>query len=120
MFSWECWHSQITIDVNILNFYEILSLIKIHRIDLVIIGPEEPLVRLADFLSKEKLKFWPSKHAAKLEGSKAFMKKICSANRIPTAKFKICTKKTHVINFLKNCNLPIVVKADGLALAKVL
>ena len=62
--------------------------------------------------------FGPNKFASKLEGSKAFMKKICAQNNIPTAKFKICVNKVQVNRFLKNCTLPIVVKADGLAAGK--
>ena len=88
-----------------------------YRIDLVIVGPEEPLVNgLVDFLKKRGIKvFGPSKYAAKLEGSKAFMKKICAENNIPTARFKICSNKGHIIKFLNSSKLPIVVKADGLA-----
>ena len=108
------------IDVNILNFKEILKLIHFHKIDLVIVGPEEPLVKgIVDFLKKNKVKvFGPNKYASKLEGSKAFMKKLCSQNKIPTAKFKICNNKKQVISFLNRCVLPIVVKADGLAAGK--
>ena len=108
------------VNVDILNFKKILSLINLYKIDLVIIGPEEPLVKgLVDFLQKRGVKvFGPNKIAAKLEGSKAFMKKICAKNNIPTAKFKICSKNNEVINFLKNSKLPIVVKADGLAAGK--
>ena len=108
------------VDVNILNFKKILSLIKLYKIDLVVVGPEEPLVKgLVDFLKKNKVMvFGPNKYAAKLEGSKAFMKKICAQNGIPTAKFKICIKKSQVLNFINNCKLPIVVKADGLAAGK--
>ena len=108
------------VDVNILNFKEILKLIHFHKIDLVIVGPEEPLVRgIVDFLKKNKVKvFGPNKYASKLEGSKAFMKKLCSQNKIPTAKFKICNNKKQVIGFLNRCVLPIVVKADGLAAGK--
>ena len=108
------------VNVEILDFKNILKLIKFYKIDLVIIGPEEPLVKgLVDFLKKNKIKvFGPNKYAAKLEGSKAFMKKICALNGIPTAKFKICSERIHVLNFLKNCKLPIVVKADGLAAGK--
>ena len=110
----------INIDVDLLNFKKILQLIKIHKIDLVIVGPEEPLVKgLVNFLNKNKIKvFGPNKYASKLEGSKAFMKKICKQNKIPTAKFKICNKKSQVLNFLNNSKLPIVVKADGLAAGK--
>ena len=110
----------INIDVDILDFKKILILVKFYKIDLVIIGPEEPLVKgLVDFLKKSKIKvFGPNKYAAKLEGSKAFMKNICAQNNIPTAKFKICSKKSQVYNFLNECKLPIVVKADGLAAGK--
>jgi phosphoribosylamine--glycine ligase len=106
--------------VNILNFKEILKLIKFYKINLVLVGPEEPLVNgLVDFLEKNKIKvFGPNKYASKLEGSKAFMKKICRENKIPTAKFKICKGLKQVNNFIKNCSLPIVVKADGLAAGK--
>ena len=83
----------LNVNVNILDFKKILKLIKIHRIDLVIVGPEEPLVKgIVDFLKKNKVNvFGPSKYAAKLEGSKAFMKMICAQNKIPTAKFKPLT-----------------------------
>ena len=108
------------IDVNILDFKKILKFIKIHKIDLVIVGPEEPLVKgIVNFLKKNKIKvFGPNKFASKLEGSKAFMKRICFQNNIPTAKFKICETINQVNQFLKICNLPIVVKADGLAAGK--
>ena len=108
------------VDINILDFNKILSLSKHYKIDLMIVGPEEPLVKgLVDFLKKNKIKvFGPSKYASKLEGSKAFMKKLCLQNGIPTAKFKICKKKSQVINFISGCKLPIVVKADGLAAGK--
>ena len=108
------------IDVNILDFKKLLKLIKILSIDLVIVGPEEPLVNgLVDFLNKNKIKvFGPNKYAAQLEGSKAFMKKICKINNIPTAKFKICVKRNQIMNFLNKNKLPMVVKADGLAAGK--
>ncbi len=108
------------IDVDILDFKKILKLLKIYQIDLVVVGPEEPLVKgIVDFLKKNKiLVFGPSKYASKLEGSKAFVKKLCKENNIPTAKFKICHKKSQVLKFLKRCNLPVVVKADGLAAGK--
>ena len=79
-----------------------LKLIKLYKIDLVVVGPEEPLVKgIVDFLKKKKVKvFGPNKYAAKLEGSKAFMKMICAKNKIPTAKFKICKRKEQVKNFL--------------------
>ena len=108
------------IDVNINNFEEIFSLIKIYKIDLVVVGPEEPLVNgLVDYLTKKKIQvFGPNKFASKLEGSKSFMKKICKKYNIPTADFKICKNKRDVIAFLKKNKLPLVVKADGLAAGK--
>ena len=108
------------IDVNILNFKKVLDLVRLNQIDIVIVGPEEPLVKgIVDYLKKNKIKvFGPNKYASKLEGSKAFMKMICSQNNIPTAKFKICKNKQQVKSFIKSCNLPIVVKADGLAAGK--
>ncbi len=108
------------VSVNILDFKKILECIKKYKIDLVIVGPEEPLVKgLVDFLNKNKIKvFGPDKYSSKLEGSKAFMKHICAQNNIPTAKFKVCYKKSDVLKFINICNLPIVVKADGLAAGK--
>ena len=108
------------IKVDILNFREIHQLVQFHKIDLVIVGPEEPLVRgLVDYLRKKKIKvFGPDKFSSRLEGSKAFMKKVCKSNNIPTADYKICKNKKDVLNFLKKSKLPLVVKADGLAAGK--
>ena len=108
------------VEVDILNFKKILKLIKFFKIDLVVVGPEEPLVNgIVDYLKKNKIKvFGPNKYASRLEGSKAFMKMICAQNNIPTAKFKVCKKIKEVKNFLNICKFPIVVKADGLAAGK--
>jgi len=110
----------INLNLDFLNFKTLLYSLKKNKIDLVIVGPEEPLVNgVVDFLRKNKIKvFGPNQYAAKLEGSKSFMKSICKKNNIPTAKFKICKNKTDVLNFLKNNKMPIVVKADGLAAGK--
>ncbi len=108
------------IDIDILDFKKILKVIKFYKIDLVIVGPEEPLVNgIVDFLKKNRIKvFGPNKYAAKLEGSKAFMKMICSQNEIPTANFKVCDRIEQVKIFLRNSKFPVVVKADGLAAGK--
>ena len=105
---------------NFLDFKLLLKNIKKFRIDLVIVGPEQPLVNgIVDFLKKKKIKvFGPSKFASKLEGSKSFMKSICKENNIPTAGFRICNKTKDVLKFMKNNEFPIVVKADGLAAGK--
>ncbi len=108
------------VDIDFLNFKKLIKVLKSHNIDLVIVGPEEPLVKgIVDFLNKNRIKvFGPNKYAAQLEGSKSFMKNICKANNIPTAGFKICKNKKDVRSFLSNNNLPLVVKADGLAAGK--
>ena len=108
------------INIDIQNFNEILNALKTHKIDLVIIGPEEPLVNgIVDFLKKEGIRvFGPDKFASQLEGSKAFMKNLCKENNIPTAKFGIFEDYDSAINFLEQNKTPIVVKADGLAAGK--
>ena len=108
------------LDVDFLNFKKLLKIIKIKKIKLVIIGPEQPLVNgLVDFLQRHKIRvFGPSKYAARLEGSKAFMKNLCKQNKIPTAAFKICKNIKDVKFFLNLNKMPIVVKADGLAAGK--
>ena len=108
------------IELDFLDFKKLLKTIKFYKIDLVIVGPEEPLVKgIVDFLNKHKIKvFGPNKYAAKLEGSKSFVKSICKNNKIPTAQFKICKNKKNVNDFLKDSKFPLVVKADGLAAGK--
>ena len=108
------------IELDYLNFKRLLSAIRLYKIDLVIVGPELPLVKgIVDFLKKHKVKvFGPDKYAAQLEGSKAFMKSLCKEFKIPTAGFKICKNKNDIKIFLSQYKLPIVVKADGLASGK--
>ena len=110
----------INIQADFLNFKLLLKVLKKNNVDLVVVGPEEPLVMgIVDFLKKRGIRvFGPNKYAAKLEGSKAFMKKICEKNKIPTANFKVCKKKSDVLSFLKKNKMPVVVKADGLAAGK--
>ena len=79
------------IEIDILNFEEICKTLKINKIDLVIVGPEIPLVAgIIDFLNKENIQaFGPDKFASKLEGSKSFMKELCKLNNIPTARYEV-------------------------------
>ncbi len=102
------------------DFKSLLKTIKKYSIELVIVGPEEPLVNgVVDFLEKNKVKvFGPNKFASQLEGSKAFMKLICKKYKIPTAKFAICKNDKDFRKSIKKFNLPVVVKADGLAAGK--
>ena len=108
------------IEANLNNFEELKRLIKKLNIDLMIIGPEKPLVDgLVDYLEKNKIKvFGPNKIASQLEGSKIFTKKLCEKFNIPTANFGIFDNVTKSLSFLKQCKFPIVVKADGLAAGK--
>ena len=108
------------INENILNFSAIYKIIKKKKIDLVIVGPEQPLVEgLVDYLVKKKVKvFGPDKFASQLEGSKAFMKNLCKKNKIPTANFGIFNNFSDASDFIKKNKVPIVVKADGLAAGK--
>ena len=106
--------------IDLDNFKEIVKFVKKNKIDLVIVGPEKPLVDgIVDFLEKNKIKvFGPDKIASKLEGSKIFTKKLCEKYKIPTANFGIFNTSQEANNFIENCKLPIVVKADGLASGK--
>jgi phosphoribosylamine--glycine ligase len=113
-------HIAKNLDINFLNFKHVLSTIKFYNIDFVVVGPEMPLViGIVDFLKKNNIKvFGPDKYAAQLEGSKAFMKSLCTQCKIPTAGFKICKNKKEVNIFLSQNKMPIVVKADGIASGK--
>ena len=108
------------INVNLNNFDEIKEKIKKLEIDIVIVGPEKPLVDgIVDFLEKNQIKvFGPSKIASQLEGSKIFTKNLCRKYKIPTANFGVYTNVKKSLEFLKKCKFPIVVKADGLAAGK--
>ena len=108
----------INLDLN--NFERVKNYILEKKIDLIIIGPEKPLVDgLVDYLEKFKIKvFGPNKIASQLEGSKIFTKELCQKYKIPTANFRICKNKFDAKEFLKNTNYPIVVKADSLASGK--
>ena len=89
-------------------------------IDLTIIGPEAPLVAgIVDAFQARNLKcFGPSKNAAQLEGSKAFMKAFLTRHHIPTATHQAFTAIEPALEYLRDQSLPIVIKADGLAAGK--
>ena len=108
----------IKIDFN--NFENLKNFILQNNIDLVVVGPEKPLVDgLVDYLEKFQIKvFGPNKIASQLEGSKIFTKKICEKYNIPTAKFGVFQNKNKTKKFLKSINYPTVIKADNLASGK--
>ncbi len=102
------------------NFSEIYNFLKDEKIDLVIVGPEKPLVDgIVDYLNKKNIKvFGPNQKVSQLEGSKIFTKKICEKYNIPTANFGIFKNKEDTFKFLQNRKMPLVIKADGLAAGK--
>ena len=114
------------LSVNINDFKEVKLIVIEKSIDLVIVGPEEPLVRgIVDFFkSDDELKhvkiFGPSSEGSKLEGSKDFSKEFMFRNNIPCAKSKTFNKNnlSEGISFLEKINPPYVLKADGLAAGK--
>ena len=102
---------------DISNFDGLYEIIKKQNIDIVIVGPEQPLVDgIVDYLSKKQVRvFGPDKFTSQLEGSKAFMKNLCKKNNIPTANFGVFNNFDNAYRFIKKNGTPIVVKADGLA-----
>ena len=108
------------IDLDPMDFKEIKKFVQKNKIDIVVVGPEQPLVNgIVDYLEKYDIKvFGPNKFASQLEGSKIFTKNLCEKYNIPTANFGVFNNSFDAIEFLDNCNLPIVIKADGLAAGK--
>ena len=108
------------VDLDIDNHLQIKNFVKKNKIDLVIVGPEKPLVEgLVDYLEKNKIKvFGPNKKSSQLEGSKIFTKKLCKKFNIPTANFKIFNNLDKSKKFLLNTKYPLVIKADNLASGK--
>tara|TARA_Y100001936_G_C16049801_1_gene657070 strand:+ start:670 stop:1935 length:1266 start_codon:yes stop_codon:yes gene_type:complete len=108
------------VDIDINNFEEIYNFLKKNNIDLVVIGPEEPLVNgIVDYLEKFDVKvFGPNKKASKLEGSKIFTKNICKKYNIPSAAFGVFENKETSIDYIEKTKHPLVIKADNLASGK--
>ena len=108
------------IDIDYLNFDLLHSTLLKNNISLVIVGPEIPLVEgIVDYLaSKNIFAFGPSKKASQLEGSKAFMKKVCQDFNIPTAAYEEFDNFEQAKKFINQSKHPLVIKSDGLAAGK--
>ena len=108
------------VNLDLDNFEYLKNFIIEEKIELIVIGPEKPLVNgLADYLEQFNIKvFGPNKVASQLEGSKIFTKQICEKYNIPTAKFGIFQNREDSKKFLKKTNFPTVIKADNLASGK--
>tara|TARA_B100000212_G_scaffold339713_1_gene318733 strand:+ start:213 stop:1475 length:1263 start_codon:yes stop_codon:yes gene_type:complete len=108
------------LNVDISNFNQLYDELKKNKIDIVIVGPEVPLVEgIKDFLEEKSIKvFGPSKKASQLEGSKLFLKNFCSEFKIPSARFQEVKNLSEASDCIDKFGLPIVVKSDGLAAGK--
>ena len=108
------------VDIKIEDFKSIKDFCLKNKIELLIIGPEQPLVNgIVDYFVDTKIKiFGPNKIASQLEGSKIFTKKICSKYKIPTSNFKIFKNIDNAKKYLNCARFPLVIKADGLAAGK--
>ena len=98
----------------------VIGFARSENIDLVVIGPEAPLVAgVADAIRAAGIAvFGPGAQGARLEGSKSFSKEFMLAHGLPTARYKKCTSQDEAIDYLHEVGAPIVVKADGLAAGK--
>ena len=110
--------TNVELDIN--EFDKVHKFINDNSIDLVVVGPEQPLVNgIVDYLEKFNIKvFGPNKIASQLEGSKIFTKKLCQEYNIPTANFGIFENRIDAKKFLENAKYPNVIKADNLAAGK--
>ena len=108
------------VEMDINQFDKLHKYIEDKSIDLVVVGPEQPLVNgVVDYLEQFNIKvFGPNKIASQLEGSKIFTKKLCQKYNIPTANFGIFENKIDAKKFLENAKYPNVIKADNLAAGK--
>ncbi|MCW7764056.1 phosphoribosylamine--glycine ligase [Photorhabdus luminescens] len=108
------------IDISATDINSLLAFAQSHDIGLTIVGPEAPLVMgIVDTFQKAGLTiFGPTQAAAQLEGSKAFTKDFLARHQIPTAAYQNFTEIEPALAYLDKVNVPIVIKADGLAAGK--
>ena len=108
------------VPIGAMEFDKLVAFAKEKEIDLTVIGMDDPLVGgIVDVFEKEGLRvFGPRKNAAILEGSKAFSKDLMKKYNIPTAAYETFTDPEKALKYLETAKMPIVLKADGLALGK--
>jgi phosphoribosylamine--glycine ligase len=108
------------VNIDVLDFKSISNFLKNNNTQIVFVGPEVPLVNgIKDYLEKRGFfVFGPSKAASRLEKSKSFTKSLCKKYKIPTANYKSFNSMKGVKNYINKMNVPIVIKADGLASGK--
>lgn len=108
------------VPIGAMEFEKLAAFAKEHAVDLTVIGMDDPLVGgIVDVFEREGLRvFGPRKNAAILEGSKAFSKDLMKKYGIPTAAYENFDDADKALEYLKTASMPIVLKADGLALGK--
>lgn len=102
------------------NFKDLAEIAKQKSVDLLVVGPEDPLtLGIVDEFKKAGIPaIGPNKKWAKLEGSKSFAKEFMTRNDIPTGKYEVITDAKNLYNILEKFTIPVVLKADGLAAGK--
>ena len=108
------------VNIGVMEFDRQVAFAKEHGIDLTVVAPDDPLAAGAvDAFEAAGLRaFGPRANAAILEGSKAFSKDLMKKYNIPTAAYETFTDPEEAIKYLETARMPIVLKADGLALGK--
>jgi phosphoribosylamine--glycine ligase len=110
----------VNVPIEATDFEHLIAFVRREKIDLTVVGPEEPLARgIVDAFHKEGLRiFGPSREAAQLEASKVFAKTLMRKADVPTAEFRICDHPDYARTYIESRDYPLVVKADGLAAGK--
>lgn len=108
------------VDIGAKDIDRIVEFAVENKIDFAVVAPDDPLVLGAvDALQAKGIKtFGPNKAAAIIEGSKAFSKDLMKKYNIPTAAYETFTEKDEALAYIEKCDIPVVIKADGLALGK--
>src|SRR5260370_20776754 len=110
----------VNVDIEANEFERLVRFVKKEKIDLTVVGPEEPLaLGIVDRFQKDGLKvFGPTRAAAQLEASKVFAKEVMRHADVPTAEFKVFDHPDPARHFIEMRENPLVIKADGLAAGK--
>ena len=108
------------VPIGVMDFQKLADFAAERGVGLTICSMDDPLAAgIVDFFNTRGLRIWgPSKDAAQIESSKVFSKELMKEAKIPTAEFKVCTTPTQALAYVRLHKLPLVIKADGLAVGK--
>jgi phosphoribosylamine---glycine ligase len=108
------------VSISASDLRALVQFAKENRIDLTVIGPDDPLAAgIVDLFAAEKLRaFGPTKWAARIEASKIFAKELMRSQKIPTAEARTFSDSSEALHYCERLKFPLVIKADGLALGK--